>query len=165
MLAGCSTNEIVVNKDTNRPLFFVAEDRNWARDALTNERVIAMPAFRRLCPEQLLRPGDDVAIGRVALSAGTCGTCDPTGADRVEPQNAGTGNPRSQRRSSALVLIEFDPRKTALIVNRHGRLIPRPCGRLTVSGGNRSDEALGGDAAARVRKCPTCRSLAVARSD
>jgi hypothetical protein len=69
MLAGCITNEIVVNNDTDRPLFFVAEDRNWARDALTDERVIARPAFRRLCPEQLLRPGDAVEIGRVALSA------------------------------------------------------------------------------------------------
>lgn len=59
--------EIVVNNDTDRPLFFVVEDRNWARDALTGERVIAMPAFRRLCPEQLLRPGDDVEIGRVAI--------------------------------------------------------------------------------------------------
>ena len=26
-----------------------------------------MPAFRRLCPEQLLRPGDDVEIGQVAI--------------------------------------------------------------------------------------------------
>src|SRR5262249_57494100 len=60
-------NEIVINNDTNRALFFVVEDRNWARDALTGERVIAMPAFRRLCPEQLLRPGDDVEIGRVAI--------------------------------------------------------------------------------------------------
>ena len=31
------------------------------------EIVIAMPAFRRLCPEQLLRPGDEVEIGRVAI--------------------------------------------------------------------------------------------------
>ena len=60
-------NEVVINNGTNRPLFFVVEDRNWARDALTGERVIAMPAFRRLCPEQLLRPGDDVEIGRVAI--------------------------------------------------------------------------------------------------
>jgi class 3 adenylate cyclase len=60
-------DEIVVNNDTDRPLFFVVEDRNWARDALTGERVVAMPAFRRLCPEQLLRPGDDVEIGRVAI--------------------------------------------------------------------------------------------------
>jgi class 3 adenylate cyclase len=60
-------DEIVVSNDTDRPLFFVVEDRNWARDALTGERVISMPAFRRLCPEQLLRPGDDVEIGRVAI--------------------------------------------------------------------------------------------------
>jgi class 3 adenylate cyclase len=60
-------DELVLRNDTDRPLFFVVEDRNWARDALTGERVIAMPAFRRLCPEQLLRPGDDVEIGRVAI--------------------------------------------------------------------------------------------------
>jgi len=56
-----------VRNDTDRPLYFVVENRNWAQDALTGERVIAMPAFRRLCPEQLLRPGDDVEIGRVAI--------------------------------------------------------------------------------------------------
>jgi class 3 adenylate cyclase len=60
-------DELVIRNDTKRPLFFVVEDRNWTLDALTGERVIAMPAFRRLCPEQLLRPGDDVAIGRVAI--------------------------------------------------------------------------------------------------
>jgi class 3 adenylate cyclase len=59
--------EFVVTNDTDRPLFFVIEDRDWARDALTGERVVAMPAFRRLCPEQLLRPGDEVEIGRVAI--------------------------------------------------------------------------------------------------
>ena len=30
-----------------------------AQDALSGARVIAMPVFRRLCPEQLLRPGDN----------------------------------------------------------------------------------------------------------
>jgi class 3 adenylate cyclase len=59
--------EFVIHNDTDRPLFFVIEDRAWAKDALTGERVIAMPAFRRLCPEQLLRPGDEVEIGRVAI--------------------------------------------------------------------------------------------------
>src|SRR5579864_5087417 len=58
---------LVLRNDTDRALFFVVEDRNWARDALTGERVIAMPAFRQFCPEQLLRPGDDVEIGRVAI--------------------------------------------------------------------------------------------------
>jgi len=59
--------ELIIRNDTDRPLFFVIEDRNWAKDALTGETVIAMPAFRRLCPEQLLRPGDEVEIGRVAI--------------------------------------------------------------------------------------------------
>jgi class 3 adenylate cyclase len=45
----------------------VVENRNWAKDALTGERVIAMPAFRRLCPEQLLRPGDNAEIGSIAI--------------------------------------------------------------------------------------------------
>jgi class 3 adenylate cyclase len=48
-------------------LAFVVEDRHWAQDALTGERVIAMPAFRRLCPEQLLRPGDNADIGSIAI--------------------------------------------------------------------------------------------------
>jgi class 3 adenylate cyclase len=59
--------EFCVHNDTERPLFFVIEERDWAKDALTGEQVIAMPAFRRLCPEQLLRPGDEVEIARVAI--------------------------------------------------------------------------------------------------
>jgi class 3 adenylate cyclase len=66
-LAPGHKGELVIHNDTNRPLFFVVESRDWAKDALTGERVIAMPAFRRLCPEQLLRPGDEVEIGRVAI--------------------------------------------------------------------------------------------------
>ena len=59
--------EFIAHNDTDRPLFFVVEERDWAREALTGEIVIAMPAFRRLCPEQLLRPGDEAEIGRVAI--------------------------------------------------------------------------------------------------
>jgi class 3 adenylate cyclase len=62
-----NNGELIIHNETDRSLFFVVEDRNWAKDALTGERVIAIPAFRRLCPEQLLRPGDDVEIGRVAI--------------------------------------------------------------------------------------------------
>ena len=58
---------VAIRNDGDRPLYFVIEDRRWAADALTGERVIAMPAFRRLCPEQLLRPGDDAEIGNVAI--------------------------------------------------------------------------------------------------
>ena len=66
-LAPGTVGELLIRNDTDRSLFFVVEDRRWARDALTGERVIAMPAFRRLCPEQLLRPGDNVEIGRVTI--------------------------------------------------------------------------------------------------
>ena len=58
---------VSIRNDTDRPLYFVIEDRRWAADALTGERVIAMPGFRRLCPEQLLRPGDDAEIGNVTI--------------------------------------------------------------------------------------------------
>ncbi len=58
---------VAIRNETDRPLYFVVEDRRWAADALTGERVIAMPAFRRLCPEQLLRPGDDAEIGSIAI--------------------------------------------------------------------------------------------------
>ena len=59
--------ELAIRNESDKPLVFVVEDRNWASDALTGERVIAMPAFRRLAPEQLLRPGDNTEIGWIAI--------------------------------------------------------------------------------------------------
>ena len=68
LLEGASGHdELAIRNESDRPLAFVVEDRNWAQDALTGERVIAMPAFRRLCPEQLLRPGDNAEIGWIAI--------------------------------------------------------------------------------------------------
>lgn len=58
---------LAFHNSSGRPLHVVLEDRSWALDALTGERVIAMPVFRELCPEQVLRLGDEVEIGRVAL--------------------------------------------------------------------------------------------------
>ena len=60
-------NELAIRNESDRPLVFVVENRNWAEDALTGERVIAMPAFRRLCPEQLLSAGDNAEIGWIAI--------------------------------------------------------------------------------------------------
>lgn len=65
--AAASPNQLAIRNETDRPLYFVIEDRNWVADALTGDRVIAMPIFRRLCPEQLLRPGDDAEIGRITI--------------------------------------------------------------------------------------------------
>jgi class 3 adenylate cyclase len=45
----------------------VIEERAWERDALTADRVTAMQAFRDLFSDQVLRPGDEVAIQRVTL--------------------------------------------------------------------------------------------------
>jgi class 3 adenylate cyclase len=58
---------VSIHNNSDRPLCFVIEDRRWAADALTGDRVIAMSAFRRLCPEQLLRPGDDAEISNIAI--------------------------------------------------------------------------------------------------
>jgi class 3 adenylate cyclase len=68
VLEGSSeAQELTIRNESDKPLVFVVENRNWVKDALTAERVIAMPAFRRLCPEQLLRPGDNAEIGWIAI--------------------------------------------------------------------------------------------------
>ncbi|MGH6895679.1 MAG: adenylate/guanylate cyclase domain-containing protein [Geminicoccaceae bacterium] len=50
-----------------RPLTFVIEEREWVRDALSADRLSATQAFRDLFSDQVLRPGDEVSIGNVAL--------------------------------------------------------------------------------------------------
>jgi class 3 adenylate cyclase len=60
-------NELAIRNETDKPLAFVVENRNWAEDAMTGERVTAMPAFRRLCPEQLLQGGDNAEISWIAI--------------------------------------------------------------------------------------------------
>lgn len=52
---------------TTKPLTFVLEDRAWVRDALTADRLTALQSFRDLFSDQVLRPGDEVAIERVAI--------------------------------------------------------------------------------------------------
>jgi class 3 adenylate cyclase len=49
------------------PRVAVIEDRAWVADALTADRVTALQAFRDLFSEDVLRPGDEVAVGRIAL--------------------------------------------------------------------------------------------------
>lgn len=45
----------------------IVEERAWVRDALTADRATAFQAFRDLFSDQVLRPGDEVSVGRVAL--------------------------------------------------------------------------------------------------
>ena len=52
---------------SKRALTLIVEERHWVRDALTADRVTALQAFRDLFSDQVLRPGDEVAVRRIAL--------------------------------------------------------------------------------------------------
>ena len=52
---------------TQRPLIAIIEDRSWVADALTADRVTALQTFRDLFSDDVLRPGDEVAVGRISL--------------------------------------------------------------------------------------------------
>jgi class 3 adenylate cyclase len=52
---------------SRRSLTAIVESRAWVADALTADRVTALQAFRDLFSEDVLRPGDEVSIGRVTL--------------------------------------------------------------------------------------------------
>jgi class 3 adenylate cyclase len=56
----------LVNR-ASRPLVALIEDHTWVADALTADRVTSLQAFRDLFSEDVLRPGDEVAVGRIAL--------------------------------------------------------------------------------------------------
>ena len=45
----------------------LVEDRTWTREALTAPEVVSLQAFRDLFAEATLRPGDEAAVGQVAL--------------------------------------------------------------------------------------------------
>ena len=59
--------EVILHNAAAQPLTAIVEERRWARDALTADRVTALQAFRDLFSEQVLRPGDEVAVARIAL--------------------------------------------------------------------------------------------------
>lgn len=52
---------------TDHELTFVLEDRSWIADALTAHQVTTLEAFRELFSDEVLRPGDEVAVDRVTL--------------------------------------------------------------------------------------------------
>lgn len=69
MAAGplAAPGEIRLANRSERELTLVIEERHWVRDALTADRVSSLQAFRDLFSDQVLRPGDEVAVGRVAI--------------------------------------------------------------------------------------------------
>lgn len=58
---------IVARNNSRRAQTLVIEDRRWAQDALTAHEATTMQAFRDLFGDAVLRPGDQVAIGRIAF--------------------------------------------------------------------------------------------------
>jgi class 3 adenylate cyclase len=46
---------------------FIVEERAWVADALTADQVTSIQAFRDLFSDQVLRPGDEIAVQRIAL--------------------------------------------------------------------------------------------------
>ncbi|MFQ5775878.1 MAG: adenylate/guanylate cyclase domain-containing protein [Kiloniellaceae bacterium] len=65
--APAEPGEAVLSNRSGRELTAIVEELHWVRDALTADRVTAMQAFRDLFSDQVLRPGDEVSIRRVAL--------------------------------------------------------------------------------------------------
>lgn len=61
------TGMLVARNDAAESLTLVVEDRRWAQDALTAHEATTMQAFRDLFADAVLRPGDQVAIGRIAF--------------------------------------------------------------------------------------------------
>lgn len=59
--------EITLCNDGRHRRTIVVEERHWVRDALTADRVATLQAFRDLFSDEVLRPGDEVAVRRVTL--------------------------------------------------------------------------------------------------
>jgi class 3 adenylate cyclase len=58
---------ICLENRAGHPLTLVVERRDWVKDALTAHQVTALQAFRDMFSDEVLRPGDEVAIGTVTL--------------------------------------------------------------------------------------------------
>lgn len=52
---------------SSRPRIAIIESRHWLADCLTADRITALQTFRDLFSDDVLRPGDEVSVGRVAL--------------------------------------------------------------------------------------------------
>jgi class 3 adenylate cyclase len=65
--AAVPPGEVRLRNDARRRLTLVVEERAWVADALTADRATSLQAFRDLFSDQVLRPGDEVAVRRLAL--------------------------------------------------------------------------------------------------
>ncbi|MCW5736564.1 MAG: adenylate/guanylate cyclase domain-containing protein [Enhydrobacter sp.] len=65
--AAGEAGKISFANDADFELAALIEDRTWTRDALTATEVVSLQVFRDLFAEATLRPGDDAAVGQIAL--------------------------------------------------------------------------------------------------
>ena len=65
--AGAPAQRLVVENRSRRAQIVLVESRAWVAEALTADRVSTLQAFRDLFSDQVLRPGDEVAVERVTL--------------------------------------------------------------------------------------------------
>ncbi len=66
-LPATAAGKIVFRNDADFEVAALVEDRRWTQDALTAPEVISLQAFRDMFSEATLRPGDEAAVGQVAL--------------------------------------------------------------------------------------------------
>ena len=62
-----TAGQIEFHNDAGFEVAALVEDRRWTADALTAPEVISLQAFRDMFSEATLRPGDEAAVGQVAL--------------------------------------------------------------------------------------------------
>ena len=60
-------DSITFHNKSERRLTLILEEQEWKRDALTAHRATTLQAFRDLFDEDVLRPGDDVAIDYITM--------------------------------------------------------------------------------------------------
>ena len=65
--AAAADGSIAAANRGDRRRTLIVESREWVSDALTAERATTLQTFRDLFSDQVLRPGDEVAISQVAL--------------------------------------------------------------------------------------------------
>jgi len=65
--APAKSGHLRLSNHSQRLVTAIIEERRWVADALTADRMTALQAFRDLFSADVLRPGDDVAVGHIAL--------------------------------------------------------------------------------------------------
>jgi class 3 adenylate cyclase len=66
-MAADQPGRIAFANEAGFELAALIEDRTWTREALTAPEVVSLQVFRDLFAEATLRPGDEAAVGQVAL--------------------------------------------------------------------------------------------------